>query len=168
MHKQSLHAPSIAKNSHAGFTLASWQVRGIYILVAALTISGVTWLIAHYFLRSASEFGESIHPWEHPAMQLHGAFALLICIISGSLIHWHIQRAHQAKRNRASGWIMVSIMSLLLISGYGLLYLAGEESRFWWSTVHCVTGLSLPLLLILHIVLGRRAVRRHNLYSSQV
>ena len=158
-HKHSLHTFSNAKSMHRSFTLEAWQRRSLYVLFAALLLSGGLWLIAHYFLRTSSEFGASIHPWEHPVMQAHGAFALLICIISGSLIHWHIKRAHQAQRNRASGWTMVGFMLTLLITGYGLYYWASEETHQWWSMLHWIPGLALPVLLLLHILLGRRAVR---------
>ncbi len=160
-HKHSLHPPSLNKK-HLGFSLEAWQRRFIYFLFAALSLSGGLWLIAHYFLRTQSEFGESIHPWEHPAMQAHAAFALALCIISGSLIHWHIKRANDAACNRKSGWTMVGLMLILLLSGYGLLYLANDDSHAWWSLVHWVIGLGSPALLWLHIVLGRRAVGRRT------
>lgn len=138
------------------FRLERWHRYSLYALLAALLLSGLAWLAAHYWLRTAGEFGESIHPLEHWSMQAHGALLWPFCFLVGSLLLQHMRRAHQAERNRASGWSMLSVLFWLAISGYGLYYLAGEDSRPWWSLAHWSAGLGLPLLLLLHIVLGRR------------
>ena len=78
-------------------------------------------------------------------------------LLIGSLFHLHMRRAHRAKRNRASGWSMISVMACLIFSGYALYYLANENTHVIWSTVHWAIGLALPVLLVLHIYLGRRA-----------
>ena len=155
-HKTSLHQPALHKHRAPHFRLERWHRWSMYAVVAALTVSGTVWLIAHFFLRIANEFGESVHPWEHPAIQIHGALAMLSCMLIGSLFHLHMRRAHKAKRNRASGWSMISLMLSLIVSGYALYYLANENTHLIWSTMHWVLGLSLPVLLVLHIYLGRR------------
>ena len=45
---------------------------------------------------------------------------------------------------------------ILTITGYGLYYAGGERLRAWTSWIHLAVGLALPLLLILHIWLGKR------------
>jgi hypothetical protein len=42
------------------------------------------------------------------------------------------------------------------VTGYGLYYAGGESLRAWTSWIHLAVGLALPLLLILHIWLGKR------------
>ena len=155
-HKQSLHHPSLHKHRPLRFRLERWHRWSVYGVVTALTLTGVVWLVARFFLRQANEFGESVHAWEHPAIQIHGAFAMLSCLLIGSLFHLHMRRAHREKRNLASGWSMISVMACLMSSGYALYYLSNENTHFIWSTVHWVIGLALPALLVLHIYLGRR------------
>lgn len=155
-HKHSLHHASLLKNHVQHFRLERWHRWSMYAVIAALTSSGLVWLIAHFFLRQTSEFGESVHPWEHPAIQLHGALAMLSCFFIGSLLQLHIRRAHRARRNRASGWSMITLLASLLISGYGLYYLASENNHAIWSITHWGLGLALPALLVLHIFIGRR------------
>jgi hypothetical protein len=162
--KTSLHHPSQQLVPHwqqrqQHFRLERWHRRSLYALVAALTLSGAVWLIAHFFLRQTSEFGETLHPWEHPAIQVHGALAMIALFLTGALLQLHMRRAHRAGRNRASGWSMVAAFAALSISGYGLYYLAAEQSRFWWSGTHWLLGLALPLLLLLHILIGRKAIQ---------
>jgi hypothetical protein len=45
---------------------------------------------------------------------------------------------------------------ILTITGYGLYYAGGESLRAWTSWIHLAVGLGMPLLLILHIWLGKR------------
>ncbi|MBI3286042.1 MAG: DUF4405 domain-containing protein [Burkholderiales bacterium] len=140
------------------FRLERWHRRTLYALLAGLLLSGLAWLQAHYFLRVAGEFGDTIHPLEHWAMQAHGALVMPFCFLLGSLLLQHMRRAHHARRNRASGWSMLGVLLSLVLTAYGLYYLASETSRPWWSLAHWSIGLALPLLLWLHIALGRRAL----------
>ncbi|MFZ6816134.1 DUF4405 domain-containing protein [Undibacterium sp. Rencai35W] len=156
-HKHSLHHPVLPKNRHQHFRLERWHRISLYLLGSLLSASGLVWLIAHFLLKHRNEFGDSVHPLEHPAMQVHGALAMLTCFAIGTLLQMHIRRAHRAHRNRWSGWSMISVLGWLVLSGYALYYLASEESRVIWSVGHWSIGLALPLLLILHIVLGRRS-----------
>lgn len=154
--KHHLHPAALHKNRPQHFRLERWHRWSIYALVAGLIISGGAWLIAHFFLRTSSEFGESIHPLEHPSMQLHGALALLACFFIGSLLHLHMRRAHRAHRNRSSGWSMLTLLASLVFSAYGLSYLASESNRMLWSNLHWILGLLLPVLLLVHILIGRK------------
>ena len=160
--KPSLHHPSqaLAAHRHQHFRLERWHRWSLYAVLSGLTVSGAVWLIARYFLRQVSEFGESLHPWEHPAIQVHGALAMLCLFLLGALLQLHMRRAHRAQRNRATGWSMIALFASLSVSGYALYYLASEQSRIWWSGAHSVLGLGLPLLLILHILMGRKTI--HN------
>lgn len=137
--------------------LERWQRRCIYAVLAWLTATGMLWLLAHYFMRSVGEFGERIHPLEPWSMKLHGAGAMAALFFIGSLLNLHFRRAIKSGRNLLSGWAMIVFLAALAISGYGLYYLASEESRPLWSIAHWVTGLVLPVLTVLHIVLGRKS-----------
>jgi len=140
---------------HVNVRLERWHRRCIYGVAAWLTATGLLWLFAHYLLRSAGEFGESVHPLEPWSMKLHGAGAMAALFFVGSLMNSHMRRALKAERNVASGWSMIALLSTLTASGYGLYYVASEQSRPVWSAVHWIIGLALPLLFLAHIALGR-------------
>ncbi|MBB5202196.1 DUF4405 domain-containing protein [Glaciimonas immobilis] len=120
-----------------------------------LLVTGAAWLVAHYFMHVAGEFGETINPIEPWTMKLHGAAAMAALFFIGSLLNSHIRRANKAQRNRYSGWTMLALLALLTISGYALYYLASESTRPAWSIGHWTLGLAFPIMLILHIYLGR-------------
>ncbi len=155
-HREShLRHPS-SRQRQPGFKLERWHRRCIYAVSTCLFITGMLWLLAHYFMRVMGEFGPNIHPLEPWSIKLHGAGAMVGLFFIGSLMNSHIRRAIKAKRNVFSGWTMIAIMLILVISGYGLYYLAGENNRAIWSAVHWIIGLLFPCFLILHILLGRK------------
>lgn len=136
--------------------LERWHRRAIYCSAAALLASGAAWLLARYFLRVPGQFGETVHPLEPWAMKLHGAAAMLMLFFVGSLMNAHIRRALKSGRNLATGWGMMVTLAALTGSGYGLYYLAGEADRPLWSATHWIIGLATAVLMVLHIVIGRR------------
>ncbi len=153
--KQSLHHLANGPRPVA-LRIERWHRFCIYGVTAWLALTGVSWLIAHYFMRPVTEFGEGVHPLEPWSMKLHGAGAMATLFFVGSLLNIHLRRAIKAGRNLASGWSMIVFLGALTLSGYGLYYLATEQNRPLWSTTHWAIGLLFPALLILHIVLGRK------------
>ncbi|MES2073679.1 MAG: DUF4405 domain-containing protein [Pseudomonadota bacterium] len=151
---------SHARSRAVHFRLERWHRRSLYGVGLALLLSGVVWLVAHYFLRVAGEFGETVHPLEHLSLQMHGAASMLAWFFIGSLLNNHIRRAHNARRNMLTGWLMISLLAWLTVSGYGLYYLVTENSRSLWSLSHWISGLLLPLLVVWHISSGR-GLRAH-------
>jgi hypothetical protein len=72
------------------------------------------------------------------------------------LLSGHVRFAWRADRNRANGSIFLSAFAVLTITGYGLYYAGSERLRAWTSWLHLVVGLALPILLLIHIFLGKR------------
>lgn len=152
--KHSLHHPS-SPQRNVGPQLERWHRFCIYAVGAWLMTTGVLWLLAHYLMRPVGEFGESVNPLEPWSMKLHGAGAMFALFFAGSLMNSHIRPALRAQRNLYSGWSMIAVLVALTLTGYGLYYVASENNRPIWSAAHWIVGLALPLLLIVHIALGR-------------
>ena len=158
-HRHSSGQANTHARHHINLRLERWHRRCIYLIVAALLLSGAWWLVLHFLLRPVGEFGESVHPLEPVAMKLHGAGAMLGLFFLGSLMNSHIRRALKGGYNLKTGWSLIVSLLVLIFTGYGLYYLAGEADRVIWSTTHWILGLALPTILFLHIALGR-AIRR--------
>jgi cation transport ATPase len=148
--------------AHVNLRMERWHRQALYATALLLVASGIAWLGAHFFLRRATEFGASIHPLEPWSMKLHGAAAMAMLFFVGSVMNSHVRRALRAQRNLAPGWSLLAALAALTVSGYGLWYLAGEENRVLWSTLHWVIGLAFPLLLVGHIAYGRRLRHEHR------
>jgi hypothetical protein len=154
----SKHSQPPAVGQHIRFRLERWHRLCVYASAAVLLLSGAAWLVARYFMRPVSQFGETIHPLEPWAMKLHGAAAMVALFFVGSLLNLHIRRAIKAGRNLLTGWAMVATLLFLAVTGYGLYYVAGEADRPVWSLLHWAVGLGVALLFWLHIAVGRRSV----------
>jgi len=127
-----------------------------YFLYAVLTLvflSGVAWAYWNYLAASPGEFEMSAKAW---AMKIHGAAAMAVLILIGMLLNEHVRLAWRARRNRANGSFFLSAFAFLTITGYGLYYAGGERLRAWTSWIHLAIGLFLPILLLIHIFLGKR------------
>ena len=140
----------------SGIHLSRYHQGWIYAVISLSFISGLLWLLFHYFISIPGQFGETHHPLELWCLRLHGAAAMISLIVLGTLLPIHIQRSWQLQRNRYSGLGVLVIFSFLLITSYGLYYLGNDVLRNWLSILHWVIGIILFPLLAVHIILGKR------------
>ncbi len=131
--------------------------RWFYLVFGLLFASGAGWLVLHAFAQSEGEFGPQPHPAEQWLLRLHGAAAMAALVIFGILLPLHVQHGWKANRNRVTGAVMLGILVVLVLSGYALYYAGNEHLRSLSILVHDAVGLAFPLILVWHIVRGRRA-----------
>jgi len=125
----------------------------LYAVLALVFLSGVAWAYWNYLAASPGEFEMTAKAW---AMKIHGAAAMAVLVLVGMLLNEHVRLAWRARRNRANGSVFLSAFGFLTISGYVLYYAGGERLRAWTSWIHLGIGLVLPILLLIHIFLGKR------------
>ena len=145
------------------------HLRWVYASCALLFASGALWLLFHYFARASDALGEGPHPLEVWWLRLHGAAAMLMLAVLGSLLPIHIRRGWHQRKNLLPGSVLAVLALLLIVSGYALYYFGSEEARPWISASHWILGLGAPLLLVWHIASGRhaRAVKHPVATASQ-
>lgn len=144
---------------HMPIRLGATHRKLLYGVFAAAWLSGVLWLGFHYFLQVEGDFGPMPHPLETWWLRLHGLFSFGMLIALGSVLPVHARRAWQLGKNRPSGLGMKLVFGWLAVTGYALYYFASEDNQAWLSLLHWTVGLTLPLALLVHIVLGRRRVK---------
>ena len=135
--------------------LGRWQQTYLYSVGALLVLSGILWLIFHYFVRTEGEFGPTLHPLEPWWLRIHGIAAAAFLIGFGSVLPGHVRRAWGAARNRITGTIFFAVMVTLTLSGYLLYYIGADAVREVMSLVHWAVGLALPVLTVWHVWRGR-------------
>jgi len=140
----------------------------IYLISLLLVISGLGWLIAHYFLATAGEFGEAHHFSEPWWLKLHGAAGMIFLIVFGALLPAHAVRAWRMNKNRNSGAAMLAIVAILVVTAYGLYYAGGDVLRDWLGVIHWITGLLAVAGLALHIWIGKRSRSAHRLHHKHI
>lgn len=128
----------------------------LYGVLTLLFLSGVAWAYWNYLAASPGDFETSAKAW---VMKIHGAAAMAVLVLIGMLLTAHVRFAWRARRNRGNGSIFLSVFAVLTITGYGLYYAGGERLRVWTSWIHLAVSLVLPILLVIHIFLGKRTRR---------
>jgi hypothetical protein len=120
-----------------------------------LFVTGLLWLGLHYGTQTDEESGPAIHPAEPWLLRLHGLGAFVTLLVLGAVYVRHLHPAWQAKRNRGSGALLTGSLGLLILSGYGLYYFAGDALRSWTGFVHNALGIALPFVVAGHILRGK-------------
>jgi hypothetical protein len=128
----------------------------LYSVFSLLWLSGALWLVFHYFMRVPGEFGITPHPAEIWCLRLHGLMVFAVLVALGSVLSNHARRAWQLNKNRYSGVLMKVLLLWLAISGYALYYFASEGNENWLPVLHWGAGISVPLMLVSHIRMGRK------------
>ncbi len=125
----------------------------LYAAFAVLFVSGATWLVADRW-KETSELAQEAAA---DLLMVHGGAAMVALLLLGALVPLHVQRGWRAARNRIAGVAMVTFNAVLIVTAFGLYYAGSETLRPWMSDVHLWVGLAFPLLLLIHVVLGRRS-----------
>jgi len=121
-----------------------------YTVGAGLWLSGVLWLIYHYFMQTKTMFGPQANPLEHWWLALHGLFGFASLWTFGLLWGVHIVGGWKSGRHRISGSLMFILLGWLIASGY-LLYYLGEDTLLpTIALLHWAVGLALPLPFLIH------------------
>ena len=122
----------------------------VYAVGLGLWATGAVWLLLHYFLAQETPFGPSPHPLEFWSRAAHGAFGFAAIWLFGMLWGTHIVDGWRSLRRRWSGSAMFAIFAWLVVSGYLLYYLGGEQTLLVTTVLHWSVGLLCPLPFLLH------------------
>lgn len=121
-----------------------------------LWLTGVLWLLFHYFMAVKGPFGPQPHPTEIWWLRLHAAFAFMALWTFGVIWSAHIVGGWHTRRQRWTGGTAFAVLLVLVASGYLIYYLTDDGWHDSMALVHWIVGLSLPAAMTWHIVLGRR------------
>jgi threonine/homoserine efflux transporter RhtA len=132
----------------------------LYAAFCELFATGAGWLLADQLKDSS---GDDMWPEIAASLlMLHGAGAMAILMLLGALVPLHVQRAWRSRRNRTTGTAMVTFNGVLIATAFALYYLGAETLRLSATDLHIGAGLIMPLLLVVHVVVGRRRARSNG------
>lgn len=143
-----------------GIQLSTRHKRWFYSVTVLLFLSGAVWVLFSWLAEHNEKRADLFHLLKSWSLKLHGAAAMAFLIALGILIPTHMKRAWQARRNRVNGAFFVTMITILVLTGYGLYYFGDEHWRSAASWIHLILGFAAPALLALHIWQGRRETRR--------
>ena len=120
----------------------------------ALLACGVSGLLDYW----QTDWASSFKPLGRWPLVLHGISGMALAIGFGLLMQSHIRAAWRMKKHRISGGLMVSLMTLLIVSGL-LLYYGSPDVIEFDRNVHVLFGLLFVLVTVWH-GLVHRVLRR--------
>jgi hypothetical protein len=121
-----------------------------YVISGGVWISGIAWLVFHYFLRSEGPFGFRNNPLEAWCLKAHGAFSFASLWLLGRMWSAHVMHGWNMRRRRWSGGSLVGVAFVLILTGYGLYYVDGKAWRDPIGVVHWIIGIAVLALFFVH------------------
>ena len=126
--------------------------RTLMITFAALYLSGlVVWVLQTWFM---ADHGFGL---EKPAQTVwflrgHSIVGLWFLIVFGYLFRSHIQPALRSRASRPSGYFLLALFAILILTVPGLFYLVNEGLRNSTAAVHTYCGVFILLPFVFHSV----------------
>ena len=136
--------------------LARWQTWLLTVSLGLLWLSGIAWLLIHYYGQVAGEFGPEANPFEPWMLRLHGLMLIPALLGIGGLFVAHVPKGWNYRYQRVAGVALSTALGVLILSGYLLYYLGDEGWRADVSLVHWVVGVVGIAVFVWHYISGRR------------
>jgi hypothetical protein len=127
--------------------LRRWSV---YLVGFGLWLTGVLWLIYHYYMTRKTLFGVEQNPLEQRWLELHGMFGFASLWTVGLLWGVHVLLGWRSRSRRWTGSVLVGVLVVLIATGYLIYYPPSDESLPLISKIHWIVGLVLPLVFLIH------------------
>ena len=149
------HAHRRGDHDDHGLRLSPRHRRFVYGVFVALWLTGILWLVFHYFLQRQGEFGAEPHPIETWWLRLHGAAAFVALWLGGLVWIVHVRHALSRPKRRVSGIALIAMFVVLAMSGYLLYYASDDATRDVVRLVHWLVGVTLIAPFLLHSLRAR-------------
>ena len=143
------------QSHHCILRLSPRRRRALYAVVGGAWLTGILWLVFHYFMMRQGQFGSEPHPLDTWWLRLHGAFAFAALWIGGMLWAVHIGPALSRPGKRISGLLLLGMLAILAATGYLLYYAVDDRLRDVVRWAHWLIGVLLAEVLAIHVVRAR-------------
>ncbi|MBS0589931.1 MAG: DUF4405 domain-containing protein [Proteobacteria bacterium] len=153
------HERHARRRGEHGLRLSPRHRHLVYAAFAAIWLSGILWLIFHYFLQRQGEFGAEPHPLEAWWLRLHGAAAFVALWLAGLLWAVHVRHGLARPKRRVTGIALIAMFVVLATSGWLLYYAGGDELRDAARLFHWLVGAALIVPFLIHSLRARRRRR---------
>jgi hypothetical protein len=112
-------------------------------------LSGIVWIgLRIYNNQSVIEAGFSTS-LELLLMKAHSLFSYFLILLVGTMV-WHVSEGLKGRKNKLSGVLMILCFLSLVLTGWGLYYVADELARSAVSAAHIIIGATFGGLFLFH------------------
>jgi hypothetical protein len=151
------HARHRRPHGEHGMRLSRRHRRLVYAAIASIWVTGILWLVFHYFLQRQGEFDAEPNPLEAWWLRLHGAAAFLVLWLAGLLWIVHVRQGLSRPKRRTTGIMLIAMFAVLAASGWLLYYASDDALRDAVRLVHWLVGLALIVPFLIHSLRARRS-----------
>jgi hypothetical protein len=137
--------------------MPTWLRRSLYSSLGFLWLSGIAWLILHWFFGRETEFGPAPHPWQPGILLIHGVLAVAATFLFGWIAGSHVGFNWRRGLQRISGVTLIVLLAVLALTGLGNYYLTWDTARAANSLLHEGAGLLALVPALLHWAVAKRA-----------
>ena len=137
--------------------MPTWLRRSLYSSLGLLWLSGLAWLILHWFFARETEFGAAPHPWQPGILVVHGVLAVVATFLFGWIAGSHVGFNWRRGLQRVSGVVLIVLLAVLALTGLGNYYLTWDSARAANSLVHEAAGLLAIVPALVHWAVAKRA-----------
>jgi hypothetical protein len=134
----------------------NWLRRCLYASLGLLWLSGLAWLILHWFFAREAEFGVAPHPWQPRILVIHGVLAVVATFLFGWIAGSHVGASWRRGAQRVSGVSLIALLVVLALTGLGSYYLTWDGARTANSLVHEIAGVLAIVPALVHWATARR------------
>jgi len=124
----------------------------LYVTGWGIWLTGVAWVIVHYFMRVKGPFGFKTNPWEGWWLMSHGAFAVLATFLFGWMWSRHITTGWDLRWRRRSGGTLAGTTIFLILSGYALYYIGDPDWLNCTAIAHWGIGIAVLAVFFIHFL----------------
>ncbi|WP_293750381.1 hypothetical protein [uncultured Paraglaciecola sp.] len=128
-----------------------------YTVLSLCWLTGSVFWLLREFAFIEGDFGPEPHFLQYPVLQLHGLGAFFMLLSLGAIFTGHIPNTWSLGRAKKSGLWILSAVILSMCSAYSLYYLVQEDWHLWLGNGHALVGVSLPIILYVHIKIARNS-----------
>lgn len=136
--------------------MPTWLRRCLYSSLGLLWLSGIAWLILHWFFARDTGFGVTPHPWQPRLLLVHGVLAVAAIFLFGWIAGSHVGPHWERGVQRVSGISLIALLIVLALTGLGSYYLTLDSVRGVNSLVHEIAGVVAIVPALAHWVVARR------------
>ena len=127
----------------------------LYASLALMVATGGGWLVLDNFFQQKSIVGLQKHPWQSVLINIHGFSSYLFSVLFGFILCEHVAVVWQAKKYKISGYALVGLSSVLIITGAVFLFVSLPESPSIVTWIHVAAAFLLAVSLLSHVKFKR-------------
>ena len=123
----------------------------LYVSVLFLYLTGVLYWVLDQWFKVDRGLGLEASPFAALSLHSHSILGLWFLILFGYLFHSHILPGLKRKQKLRSGWCILSVCLVLILTVPGLFYLSDDSSHHVVSVIHIYIGLLSLFVFVFHI-----------------